>query len=340
MHFLKKRKRGAILIEFAFGMPILVLMMYFCLDVPRAYQFINKLRTCSEMAADLITNVYSYEGDTAISIEELKYVSRALEIYFFGNPTTKKQEYGFNISTYVTCVTGTEDGKFKINWAVGVDNDISERKISAYRSIKGTIKMEGFTSTKSSKISSDLNNTEFKDFAVQNGDTKLIVEAFVWRKSENRGFNKQFYMMSLPMTLVDNKFVVVTPPNGLVSELHPPMTESELVDFQKLLDKQREESNGSAAINNLKRAAEEIAMEKRAIEEARGYIENLETWEPKPIPDDKKKWLEEEYERILQSVRSQYKEQIDKKYGAQQEPLDSQCQKEIEDFIKGLPENC
>lgn len=333
MHFLKKCKRGAILIEFAFGMPILVLMMYFCLDVPRAYQFINKLRTCSEMAADLITNVYSYEGDTSISIEELKYVSRALEIYFFGNPSRKSQEYDFNISTYITCVTGTEDGKFKINWVVGVDNDISNHKISAYRSSKGAVKMEGFTSTKSSKISSDLNNTEFKDFVVQNGDTKLIVEAFVWRKSENRGFNKQFYMMSLPMTLVDNKFVVVTPPNGLVSELHPPLSEDEFEDFQDLLDKQMETTNKLAIEIHRQRTIEEVAIEKKVAEEIATYRRQIAGRYPTAVVNT----LVLERKATLQK---KYKQELDEKYNAQQKLLEEQHQDEVRAFASGLPENC
>lgn len=334
--------KGAILIEFAFGLPILVLMMYFCLDVPRAYQFVNKLTTCSEMAADLITNVYSYSGDNNISIEELKYVSRALEIYFLGNPA-RQQEYGFNISMYITCVTGIEGGKFKTNWIVGVDNDISNQKISVYRSSqKGSIPFEGFSETKSQAISSDLNNTEFKNFEIGKGDIKLVVEAFVWRKSEGRGFNRQFYMMSLPMKLVANKFVVITPPKGLISDEYPPMTEDELKDLQELLEKHQEEDSNKSVEIQTQRALEEIDNEdllKTYMDEYRKIVErNVKQNQLSTYEKDKL------IENMIQTERNKqqllYKNLLDQKYNAQQKTLDAQHKSEIKNFTSSLPNNC
>lgn len=335
--------KGAVLIEFAFGLPILVLMMYFCLDVPKAYQFVNKLTTCSEMAADLITNVYSYSGDSNISIEDLRYVSKALEIYFLGNPA-KQQEYGFNISMYITCVTGIDGGNFKTNWVVGVDNDISNQRISVYRSFqKGSIPFEGFSETKSQAISSNLNNTEFKNFEIGKGDIKLIVEAFVWRKSDSRGFNKQFYMMSLPMKLVANKFVVITPPKGLISDEYPPMTEDELKNFRELLDRHNGENSNKSVEMQAQRALEEIEIEtllKTYMDEYERIVTN-EVRGNYQIPSFERETLIRD---MVQSERNKqllmYKNQLDQKYNAQQKILDAQHESEQKGFTSSLPNNC
>lgn len=336
------KSKGAILIEFAFGLPILVLMLYFCLDVPKAYQFVNKLRTYSEIAADLITNVYSYEGDACISIEELKYVSRALEIYFLGNPA--QREYGFNISMYITCVTGTGSGRFKTNWVVGVDNDISARQIKAYRllSSSGSISTEGFSGTRSKALSANLKGTELENFEVGKGDTKLIVEAFVWRNPENRGFNRQFYMMSLPVTLIANKFVVVTPPSGLISDQYPPMTEDELDSFQEILDKHRDEDNANSILIQQQRSSEEVAFESTLSQYLATYRIQLES------NYQNYNYTKAQRDKLINSAvvteevsrRNAFKNQLDQKYKAQQKALDTRHNSEIKNFANRLPGEC
>lgn len=228
-------QKGGILIEFAFCVPVLIMMLYFCLDVPQVYQFISKMRGCSEMAAGLITNVHSDKNGPRLVMEELKYVIRALEIYLLGN--AKVQGQNFNLAIYITCVTGTTGGGLKKNWVIGVNNDLSSHSITVYpqsRQNVTTLSAAGFSQAQSRTISSNLNNTEFANFQVDENSTKLIVEAFVWRNSNNKGFNKQFFMLSLPISLIGNKIVVISPPPGLISpDSMPPMTIEEALKEEK-----------------------------------------------------------------------------------------------------------
>lgn len=221
MRFL--RSKGGVLIELAFGVPILILMMYFCLDIPKAYQFVNKIQTASELTAAMILNVKAGEIDKTLSLEDLKYVSRALKIYFLGNPNVKGEE--FHIFTYVTCVTG-EKGKIKKNWSVGIDNDVSKpNRIETYTDSSS---LDKFSGAASHSISENLNNTSFSGFGINEGETKLIVETFVWQEETALGINKRFYMMSLPMSLIGNRFAVVTPHLGMVSAATPPKEDTKI----------------------------------------------------------------------------------------------------------------
>jgi len=208
--------KGAVLIEFAFGIPVLILMMYFCLDVPRVYQLINKLTTSADVASHLISNIHSSVNQSAISKDELKAVGRALEIYFLGNP--KVDDIDFNISAYLTCITGIDKNTFKVNWKSVINIDTATHEITI-----NDVGNQNFQNAKSTLISDAtmFANTEISGLEIDPGEIKLVIETFIWRDSNKRGFNKLFYMLSIPLSLIGNKFAVISSKEGLISEEPP-----------------------------------------------------------------------------------------------------------------------
>ena len=210
------KNKGAVLIEFVFGVPVLILMMYFCLDIPRAYQLINKLTTSADVAAHLISNVHSSAIKSTITENELKAVGRALEIYFVGNP--QNDGYDFNIAAYLTCITGSNDVP-KINWRSVINVNTTTHNVT----ISDPNNVERFSTAKSSMMLNSLNfsGTEIEGFEIIPGETKLIIETFIWKNDDTRGFNKLFYMLSLPLSLIGNKFAIISAKDCSISEKAP-----------------------------------------------------------------------------------------------------------------------
>ena len=209
-----KNNKGAILIEFAFAIPILIIVLFFMLDVPMAYRISTKLQKTSELFAEMILNINRHKESRGIAKTDLENISKIIGLVFTG--VTKNKSYPFFLSTYLICVRGTGENAFEKLWNMHITNDL----------VKGEV-----TSSIDSKYSSIQDGSQFlgniKDLEIQKNEIKLIVETVIWYKDDSRGFNSKFHILTIPGTHKEgiktfgDKNAIVTPPYGLVTEDAP-----------------------------------------------------------------------------------------------------------------------
>lgn len=213
-------QKGAVLIEFAFCCPILIILLFFVLDVPLAYRMLLKMQKIPELTANMIRNIPN-KTDTLITLNDLKNISRATGITMtgkLGSPSDPCNRYPFYLSTYIFCVVGNSSGGFDKKWNVHIKNNLYDGTIIA--NPNDTTEYSKFqTANKFEDIK------EFENFQIQDGEVKLIIETVAWYRESNtiegasgissgsgssslsedgilpsggRGFNNNFHLMTIP----------------------------------------------------------------------------------------------------------------------------------------------
>lgn len=215
-------QRGSVLIEFAFCCPILVILMFFVLDVPLAYRVLFKMQKMSELTASMIRNIPG-KYDTKITRNDLKNISKAAGITLTGRLGTDSKpcrRYPFYFSTYVFCVVGNGSGGFDTQWVVHIKNNLHKGEVTVVADDNA------LTYSKLSGVSTFAGINELSNYSIREGEVKLIIETVAWYdKSESatmegvsgsggsysnifgdykknqhtvRGFNKGFYLLTIP----------------------------------------------------------------------------------------------------------------------------------------------
>ncbi|MDR1982461.1 MAG: hypothetical protein LBQ08_01520 [Holosporaceae bacterium] len=185
---LLKKSRGAILIEFAFAIPVLVLVLYFGTDVPLAYRISLKLQKTSELYAQMLINMLHKHGSKVLSEDYLNGISKSVGLTLPGIARSKKLP--FNLSTYIACIVGKGDDKFKVLWCINVNNNLEENSVTCL-------------SDKYDYSTVNVNSASYtgsiKKLKIQNGEKKLLIETVVWyTDTSKRGFNTYFYLLTIP----------------------------------------------------------------------------------------------------------------------------------------------
>lgn len=210
------KSKGGVLIEFAFGIPILILMLYFCFDVPSAYRLMHKLNTSSRMAATMLMNINMYKFDKRITAKNLEKIVQLLGIYFSGNV---KNQLPYNLSLYVTCVKGTGGNGFSTIWSGAANINLQDRSVTSGETFNGATKIQGSEFSQSAILNDSLSSSSISDFQINAGEIKFVVETFIWYDNTStdtesgntaRGFNTGFYMLKLPLQSIKNRFSVIT----------------------------------------------------------------------------------------------------------------------------------
>lgn len=203
-----KEAKGGVLIEFAFGIPILILMLYFCFDVPSAYRLMHKLNTSSRIAATMLMNINLHQLDKRITKQTLEEIVKILAIYFSGNV---KNSLPYNLSLYVTCVQGNGRNSFSTIWSGAANINLKNRSVTSSEAFNNMANIVGAEFSQSAMLRNSLASSSIANFQIATGEIKFIVETFIWYDSgSSRGFNVGFYMLKLPLQSIKNRFSVVT----------------------------------------------------------------------------------------------------------------------------------
>ncbi|MDR2158357.1 MAG: hypothetical protein LBO02_03520 [Holosporaceae bacterium] len=210
------KSAGAILIEFAFGIPILVMILYFGLDVPQAYRISTKLHKLSELYSQMLINMSKQRESKAVTIADLKNISRSVGLSLTG--TLKNKRYPFNLSTYIICIKGDGKNSFKNKWCVHIKNNLTTGEITNSADYR--------YSTLEEAHSQHIGN--IKALSIAKDEIKLLVETVAWYDASSpRGFNSEFYLLTIPGKIKNgaktfgDRTAIVTPHEGMVSETKP-----------------------------------------------------------------------------------------------------------------------
>ncbi len=217
LKYLLNYKKGTILIEFAFSLPVLIIILFFITDGPLAYRTSNKLQKMSELTAQMILNIKGRHV-SPLTIDDLVNISRAAGIALTNVKDTEK--YPFHLSTYIMCIRGTGANSFEIKWNIHIDNNLVNQQVIANAN-------DDLLYSSINKNTTNLKGT-LANFVIQPGELQLLIETVAWYSDNGRGFNKNFYLLTIPGQKKNNaktfgdRFAIITPPSGLISESIPP----------------------------------------------------------------------------------------------------------------------
>ena len=207
-------RKGAILLEFAFAIPVLIMCLYFVLDVPHIYRLANKMHKLSEIYSLCILNVIKSRDSKLLTKADLINISRGIGIGITG--VVGNTKYPYNLSTYIYYVKGTGTG-FSVVWTMHVKNSLKASDApSASTENSGTS-----YSLISGKTLTALPG-DWKDFEISNGEEKIVVETVLWSDDENGGLSKLFYLLPIAKNQFGNQIAAITPANGMLDGENPP----------------------------------------------------------------------------------------------------------------------
>ena len=130
-YFLKKSKfnlnsRGAILIEFAFGFSILIILIFYAHDLALLSQYNRRMKFVAEQMASMIQNVSQNRTDKRITANDLRYIFAATfqSIYpgltMYGDGTGYRYKFGHMPACAIVYVKGESDGNVSCKWALEI----------------------------------------------------------------------------------------------------------------------------------------------------------------------------------------------------------------------------
>ncbi|MDR1551159.1 MAG: hypothetical protein LBS14_00560 [Holosporaceae bacterium] len=217
---LEKKSRGAVLLEFAYAIPILIMMMYFGLDVPNSSRFATKMHKTSELYSQMLINLIRSRYDRTIHIQDLINISRSIGLVFTGTYLTNK--YKFHLVTCIISITGLADNKFKVNGCIGSSVFLNGGTVTA------ATEHEKALATVTETHSNAAHPGKLVNLHIKRGERKLLIEtiAYYYPNSEERGFNATFYLLTIKgvtaqcgnnnAVVFRDKTAILTPPEGTV----------------------------------------------------------------------------------------------------------------------------
>jgi hypothetical protein len=217
---LLKKNDGAVLIEFAFAIPLLVIILYFALDVPTVYRLSSKLYKTSELFAQILTNVTKNQYPQTLTLANLKDISKIVGLVFTGVKGSVLQP--FILSTYVIAIKGTGGGsnkEFNVLWGVRIDDDLR-------RTDSPEIKINNYEHA-TINASSKTHGGNMENLSIQKNEIKLLVEIVAnYDTKTGRGFNSGLYLMTIPGKIIGDgvrifgdKSAVITIPEEIISQV-------------------------------------------------------------------------------------------------------------------------
>jgi hypothetical protein len=227
-----QKVKGGVLVEFSFSVPLLIMVMFFALDVPLAYRISSKLQKTSELYAQMLLNIIEKKPSRKLTSDDLKNISKAVGLTFTGvngSGAKPNNQYPFFLSTHITCIKCDQTtGTFVIKWNMHIQNDLKTGNVTS------TPNDYTYSINISSKDITSFNGS-LKNFRTYLGELKLLIETVAWHDGLGRGFNQKFYLLSIPgKTKNQNDNVQDGKNSRILGDRYAVVTPSESVDLESL----------------------------------------------------------------------------------------------------------
>ncbi|MBE6446866.1 MAG: hypothetical protein E7015_00010 [Alphaproteobacteria bacterium] len=159
----KKPSKGAVLIEFAFGVQLLFLFLLFIFDAPLMYRIHTRLQKMSELTAQMILNIHGSNIDF-LTKEDIVDIVKASSIALINKK--KSSMYPFVLSTNIYCLKGNS-----VQWTISVQYDV----------LTDSASLTEYVSNKS--VLPSVFNLQNESISVKNKEIKLCIETIAWSGS-------------------------------------------------------------------------------------------------------------------------------------------------------------
>ena len=225
--FIKNSKKGAILIEFAFAVPVLFSLIYYIQDLARYKQIQQRMQFAAQEIASNLQNIARVKSSTITSNDMLNAIRAANLSFCPGMTQYSQNDYwsgaplGYIPVTRIHYVKGTGSSSAEIKWLCRCHTwDVNQ-----YRVAQQTTKEYNKNETKiKSWIGAPYDI--YPDLTINEGEVKIIVEHKLHAYNDKDGKILGFYFLN-PVTsntgeqVLFNSIVIFSPVPGAFSETPP-----------------------------------------------------------------------------------------------------------------------
>lgn len=241
-NFIKNSKEGAILIEFAFAVPILFSLIYYIQDLHHLKQMQDRMKFVATEIASILQNISQNRVNKTITLTDIKHAACAAYLSFFPGKTLYNSAFrtsplGYSVSGHIYCVKGLDDGTASVLWCKRWHS-----AIETYAPASLTIQEKDRFRTLVNLGTNVAPSAIYKDLKIEKNEIKIIIEAAshcadnlklpdgkTVAQSGGRAKVYGFYIYPFKGTFPDadggsinfSSVVIFTPKPGLFSEVEP-----------------------------------------------------------------------------------------------------------------------
>lgn len=229
-NFIKKSKRGAILIEFAFAVPILFSLIYYISDLATYKSHIQKMEFCTHCMVNVLQNISQQRSNKAITKQDFIYATYAAFNCWFGgdlkqfSSRPQTQNYYYFPHPILFCIKGLANGKAKILWLI---HPMWYREPSKYESpyVRNTANdntHKDFSVIQTSLQTEVQASTIMPNFSIEEGEIKMILDGCMFGEPDQARLRFSILKPKFSTKRAFyNNTTVFTPKPGLFSETPP-----------------------------------------------------------------------------------------------------------------------
>mgnify|MGYP006894183552 CR=1 FL=1 len=186
--FIKNPKNGAILIEFAFAVPVLFSLIYYISDLATIKRWHSKLDFSLHCAANMFQNTQN------ITTTDFANITYASVIGMFGDPEHNIWPYiDPPIVISALCITGTTENKCKVNWFTWSDVSATKNICKTSTSSRPGAVASKFHLNNRINIGSIYSATQLdSNLIIGPGETKIILEISIFKKLSNKNYDRDY----------------------------------------------------------------------------------------------------------------------------------------------------
>ena len=180
----QKPKKGSILIEFTFSIPVCITLLFFISDHYRFYELQNKVKTSTYFAASIIQQIKNTKTNKQLSKKDFADIAYVSSLNFFQNTIFKPWPFEIYYALICAWVKRVNSNSYQYQRCYGT---ASTSGASPDGMNQGCTNVETKTSNQIQAINSDL-------IYDKDGEERLVVECCYKKAS---GFNKRKLGFSL-----------------------------------------------------------------------------------------------------------------------------------------------
>jgi hypothetical protein len=237
--------KGAILIEFAISIPVLVALMYYMHDLPKLARIHERMEFCAHCMVNLLQNCSQNRENRRITANDIRYAVAAAFLTIYPGMTmyetsARRFRYGHFPHYWIYYIVGESDGTASMAWSITGWTDMGGGVVNPNR-----ICVEYHINSSHSKSTVTYGKKKnpsliYPGLTIKPGEKKIILECALCyhddmgtqygftdgRLIANVPAKKAFGFWILPIkatrsSVFFNKAVIFTPKPGLFSETPP-----------------------------------------------------------------------------------------------------------------------
>jgi hypothetical protein len=216
------------LLECAIAIPVLIAILYYLHDVPKAKRIQAKLDFCACCGVNMFQNVSAGRIDKKVKIQDLKYISCVLfHPYFIGvghytGASSNNSCFGHILLCYVK---GVGENRAVMKWQAL--NNFGQVPPARQSIVVKSGHAYNYVTVLNGDIGTEYNASSiYKDLKIKNGEVKMILDVMLWTDSKPKSASFWgFYVFNPKKDRTSGYFhsvVIFTPKPGLFDENTPP----------------------------------------------------------------------------------------------------------------------